>query len=357
MTETEELLDENKLIYISGDTPGISRRVKGEGFIYLDRKEHPVTDEKILARIKKLAIPPAWENVWIADRANAHLQATGIDKAGRKQYRYHPDWCRSRNENKYYRMLEFGKQLPLFRKNIAKDLRRKELDERKVLAISVNMMQKTLIRVGNETYKQLYGSYGLTTLRDKHVKIEGNKLNLSFRGKKGVYHEISLNDKTLAQLVKKCRDIPGQELFQYYTDKGDRKSIDSGKINHYIKEITCCDFTAKDFRTWSGTLETLKQIAAYDYPENLTLRKKVIVSVLDTVAARLGNTRAICKKSYVFPDLLEAYENGEIIPYLKKISADKHPIGEEGLNHDEKVLLAFLKAQRKKRSASRRSAK
>ncbi|HCN83748.1 MAG TPA: DNA topoisomerase I [Sphingobacteriaceae bacterium] len=349
MTETEQLLDENKLVYISGETPGISRQVKGKGFIYITSKNHQVADEKILSRIKKLAIPPAWENVWIAERANAHLQATGIDKAGRKQYRYHPAWCRSRNENKYYHLLEFGKQLPLFRKNIAKDLRRKELDERKVLAISVNMMQKTLIRVGNETYKQLYGSYGLTTLRDKHVKITGNNLKLSFRGKKGIYHEISLNDKNLAKLVKKCRDIPGQELFQYYTDQGDRKSIDSGKINNYIREITCCDFTAKDFRTWSGTLEALKQIAAYDYPENITLRKKVIVTALDTVAAKLGNTRAICKKSYVFPDLLEAYENGEIVPYLKKISAANHSAGEQGLNPDEKVLLTFLKSQRKKR--------
>lgn len=349
MTETEQLLDENKLIYISGDTPGINRQIKGKGYVYFNSKNHPVTDEKTLDRIKKLAIPPAWKNVWIAERANAHLQATGIDKAGRKQYRYHPDWCKSRNENKYYRLLEFGKQLPLFRKNIARDLRRKELDERKVLAISVNMMQKTLIRVGNETYKQLYGSYGLTTLRDKHVKINGNNLKLSFRGKKGIYHEISLNDKNLARLVKKCRDIPGQELFQYYTDQGDRKSIDSGKINSYIKEITCCDFTAKDFRTWSGTLETLKQLSVYNYPENITLRKKAVIAALDTVAAMLGNTRAICKKSYVFPDLLEAYESGEIVPYLKKISSRGQEIGEQGLNQDEKVLLTFLRSKRKKR--------
>jgi DNA topoisomerase-1 len=266
MTETEQLLDENKLIYVSGDTPGISRKVKGKSFIYLTKNGKEIKDEKILNRIKKLAIPPAWQNVWISERANAHLQATGIDAAGRKQYRYHTDWCRSRNENKYYRLLEFGRQLPVFRKNITKDLKRRELDERKVLAISVNVMQKTLIRVGNETYKQLYGSYGLTTLRDKHVKIEGDKLKLSFRGKKGVYHEISLNDRNMARLVKKCRDIPGQELFQYYTDNGERRSIDSGKINHYIREVTCCDFTAKDFRTWAGTLETLQKIAAYDYP-------------------------------------------------------------------------------------------
>jgi DNA topoisomerase-1 len=352
VTETEALLVENKLVYVTGSIPGISRRLTGASFAYFNKKGERIKDEKILERIKKLAIPPAWEDVWIAENANAHLQATGTDQAGRKQYRYHAEWSRSRNENKYYRLLEFGKQLPVFRKNIAKDLKRKELDELKVLAISVNMMQKTLIRIGNETYKQLYGSYGLTTLRDKHVKIEGNNLKLSFRGKKGVYHEISLNDKNLARLVKKCRDIPGQELFQYYTADGERKSIDSGQINQYIRETACCDFTAKDFRTWSGTLETLKQLAVYDYPENINLRKKVILTVLDQVAAKLGNTRAICKKSYVFPDLLEAYENGSILPYLKKISGGDHTMSTKGLDHDEKVLLSFLKAQRRKKTKS-----
>jgi DNA topoisomerase-1 len=352
MTETEELLAENKLIYVSDTVPGISRKAIGDAFAYFDKTGKRINDEKILERIRKLAIPPAWKDVWIADRANAHLQATGTDKAGRKQYRYHSEWSKSRNENKYYRLLEFGKQLPVFRKNIAKDLRRKELDERKVLAISVNMMQKTLIRIGNETYKQLYGSYGLTTLRDKHVKINGNNLKLSFRGKKGVYHEINLNDKNLARLVKKCREIPGQELFQYYTPEGERRSIDSGQINHYIREVACCDFTAKDFRTWSGTLETLRQLAIYDYPENINLRKKIILAVLDQVAAKLGNTRAICKKSYVFPDLLEAYENGNLVPYLKKISPGNHSVSTKGLDHDEKILLSFLKAQRKKKATT-----
>lgn len=349
MTETEALLAENKLVYVNDSTPGISRRSMDGSFVYFDKKGVPVTDENTLSRIKKLAIPPAWENVWIAERANAHLQATGTDQAGRKQYRYHQEWSRSRNENKYYRLLEFGKQLPVFRKNLAKDLRRKVLDERKVLAISVNVMQKTLIRVGNEAYKQLYGSYGLTTLRDKHVKINGNSLKLSFRGKKGVYHEISLNDRNLARLVKKCRDIPGQELFQYYTSDGERRPIDSGQINSYIREVTCCDFTAKDFRTWFGTLETLRQLAVYEYPENITLRKKIIVAVLDQVAAKLGNTRAICKKSYVFPDLLDAYEQGDLAPYLKKISAGERAVAAKGLAHDEKVLLDFLKMQRKKK--------
>lgn len=349
MTDLDYVLEETSLYYLSDSVPGISRISNKDGFAFVDKNGKSIIDEKTLTRIKKLAIPPAWTNVWIAPRPNAHLQATGLDQAGRKQYKYHNDWTSYRNETKYFRLLEFGKKLPEFRKNIQKDLRRRQLDERKVLAISVNMMQKTLIRIGNESYKQLYGSYGLTTLRDKHVKINGSSLKLSFKGKKGIYHEIEVSDRVLARLVKKCKDIPGQELFQYYTSDGDRKSIDSGKVNNYIKEISCCDFTAKDFRTWAGTMHTMKHLAEFEYPENITLRKKIIIEAIDQVAAKLGNTRAICKKSYVFPALLEEYENGSLQPYLKKLSKSTDFTGEKGLNHDEKVLLSFLKAQKKKK--------
>lgn len=349
MTSEQETLEETGLVYASDSNAGISRKKSGENYIYTDKKGNKISDEKTLDRIKKLVLPPAWTNVWIAEKKNAHLQATGVDAAGRKQYKYHNDWARHRNETKYFRLLEFGNKLPEFRRNIVKDMRRKELDERKVLAISVNMMQKTLIRIGNESYKQLYGSYGLTTLRDKHVKINGNNLKLSFKGKKGVLHEINLFDKGLAKLVKKCRDIPGQELFQYYTPDGERKSIDSGKVNNYIREISCCDFTAKDFRTWAGTMHTMKYLAEFEYPNNTTLKKKNIVTAIDQVAAKLGNTRAICKKSYVFPALLEEYESGSLLPYLKKLSKSSDIAGEKGLNHDEKTLLSFLKAQKKKK--------
>lgn len=348
-SDYDDLLNEAGLIYVTDNNPGISRREGKNGFHYFDKTGERITDKKKLERIKKLAIPPAWKNVWISPRVNGHLQATGIDQAGRKQYKYHAEWSRSRNETKYFRLLEFGEKLPDFRKNIIKDLRRKAMDERKVLAISVNMMQKTLIRVGNESYKQLYGSYGLTTLRNKHVKINGSAMKLSFKGKKGIYHEINLTDRSLARLVKKCRDIPGQELFQYYTPDGERKSIDSGKINRYIKEVTCCDFTAKDFRTWSGTLEALRHLASYEYPDNEIKRKKIILMALDSVASKLGNTRAICKKSYVFPALLEAYETGELLPYFKRMTKRGELIADKGLNHDEKVLLKFLKDQRRKK--------
>ncbi len=354
MTELEYVLEETSLNYISDSIAGITRTLTKDGFIYNDKNGKTIGDEKTLARIKKLAIPPAWTSVWIAPKPNAHLQATGIDQAGRKQYKYHSEWISYRNETKYFRLLEFGKKLPEFRKNIQKDLRRKQLDERKVLAISVNMMQKTLIRIGNESYKQLYGSYGLTTLRDKHVKINGSSLKLSFKGKKGIYHEIDISDRVLSRLVKKCKDIPGQELFQYYTPDGDRKSIDSGKVNNYIREVSCCDFTAKDFRTWAGTMHTMKHLAEFEYPDNITLRKKIIVEAIDQVAAKLGNTRAICKKSYVFPALLEEYENGSLQPYLSKLTKATALTGEKGLNHDEKVLLSFLKAQKKKRSVLRK---
>lgn len=353
MSDTEILLDENNLIYVTDSTPGISREVVKDGYRYLNPKGEEITDLRTLERIRKLVLPPAWQNVWIAPKANAHLQATGIDQAGRKQYRYHHDWAQSRNESKFYRLLEFGKKLPEFRRNLRKDLKRREMDERKVLAISVSLMEKTLIRIGNESYKLLYGSYGLSTLRDKHIKINGASMKLSFKGKKGVMHDIDLNDRTLARLVKKCRDIPGQELFQYYTPGGERKSIDSGMINRYIKEVTCCDFTAKDFRTWFGSLEALRIYSQYEHTELESKRKKVTVAMLDEVSSKLGNTRTVCKKYYVFPPLIESYENGTLYPYLKKVKNILPAADDVALNADEKVLLNYLKNERKKKQLSK----
>lgn len=349
MVETPEQIKQSGLIYVTDSQPGIYRRGKPGNFYYVDKEEVRITDENQLQRIKSLVLPPAWTSVWIARSKNAYLQATGIDVAGRKQYRYHPDWTSRRSDQKYFRLLEFGQALPKARKQIAKDLRRKELDETKVLAICLQVMQKTLIRIGNESYKQLYGSYGLSTLRDKHVKINGSRLTLSFVGKKAVRHEVTINDKTLSRLVKKCRDIPGQELFQYYRNGSERCSIDSGKINNYIKAITGSDFTAKDFRTWGGTLEALRQLARCGAVTEGDQRpkKKVIVEVLDCVASKLGNTRAVCKSSYVYPLLLEAFENDQLSNYLKKINTDK-PHTMSAMQNDEKVLMKFLKVAQKK---------
>ncbi|GGE66540.1 DNA topoisomerase-1 [Pedobacter psychrotolerans] len=344
MVQGEDVVKASGLVYVTDAMSGIYRKGKPDKFYYEDKKGNKITEERHLDRIKALVIPPAWQNVWIANKPNAYLQVTGIDAAGRKQYRYHTKWTSRRSEDKYYRLYEFGKVLPEARKQIVKDLKRKELDERKVLAISVDVLQKSLIRVGNENYKQLYGSFGLSTLRDKHVKIEGSKINIDFIGKKGVRQTLVLNDRSLAKLVKKCRDIPGQDLFQYYTDGKEHRGIDSGKINNYIREITQNDFTAKDFRTWGGTLEALRQFAKCSVDVNVELNtKKTVINVLDCVAKKLGNTRAVCKSSYVYPLLITAYENNELVRYMKKMNNNK-TVGKLGLEHDEKVLLSFLKA-------------
>ena len=349
MTGTLEEIKESRLVFATDSQPGIYRKGKPGKFYYVDGNGKPVKDPAQLDRVNALVLPPAWTNVWIAPKRNAHLQATGFDVAGRKQYRYHQEWTSRRSDSKYFRLLEFGKVLPQARKQIARDLKRKEFDERKVLAICLQVMQKTLIRIGNESYRQLYGSYGLSTLKDKHVKINGNGMKLSFVGKKGVRQEIRLNDKTLAKLVKKCRDIPGQDLFQYYTNGSEHRPIDSGRINNYIKEITGNDFTAKDFRTWGGTLEALRQLAICNNAAEQKAKKKVIVAVLDCVAGKLGNTRAVCKSSYVYPLLLEAFENDELNKYLRKVNTDQ-PDTVKALENDEKVLMQFLKAVQKNKS-------
>ncbi|MES2456726.1 MAG: DNA topoisomerase IB [Bacteroidota bacterium] len=355
MVQTLEEIKASKLTYATDSQPGIYRKGKPGKFYYENKDGERVEDEEQLARIKALVIPPAWTAVWIASRKSAYLQVTGLDAAGRKQYKYHPDWTSRRSDSKYFRLLEFGKVLPDARRKIARDLKRKEFDEQKVLAICMQVMLKTLIRVGNASYKQLYGSYGLTTLNDKHVKIDGNHLRLKFTGKKGVQQDVNLNDKTLARLVKQCRDIPGQDLFQYYTADGVHKPIDSGKLNCYIREITGSDFSAKDFRTWGGTLEALRQLAKCYIAEPERPKKKVIVEVLDCVAGKLGNTRAVCKSSYVYPVLLEAFENDELARYLKKINT-KPSVSATAMENDEKVLMKFLKeVQKAKVNGKRKS--
>ncbi len=346
MVSTFDVIDSSHLVFVNPAQPGIYRNGKPGHFYYENKNGNRIENEADLERIKKLVLPPAWTDVWISPKKNGYLQAVGIDAAGRKQYRYHPDWTARRSNNKYFGLLDFGKALPNARKQIAKDLRRKSLDERKVLAICLQVMQKTLIRIGNESYKKMYGSYGLSTLKDNHFKEKNGKSTLSFVGKKGVKQEVELTDRSLAKLIKKCKDIPGQELFQYYTTNKMHRAVDSGMINNYIKEITGSDFTAKDFRTWGGTLEALRQLACFTekYPE--MSKKKVIVEVLDCVASKLGNTRAVCKSSYVYPQLIEAYEKDELSKYFKKINTIK-PNSVTAMQNDEKVLLEFLKKSKR----------
>ncbi len=342
MVSTEEVLNSSHLVYVNPAMPGFYRKGKPGRFYYEDAKGKRLQNEADLTRIKQLVLPPAWTNVWISPKKNGYLQAVGLDVAGRKQYRYHPDWTSRRSDHKYFRLLEFGKALAKARKQVAKDLRRKNLDERKVLAICLRVIEKTLIRIGNESYQKNYGSYGLSTLRDKHFKQQGNQSFLTFVGKKGVNQEVELNDRNLAKLIKKCKDIPGQELFQFYTQGKAHQAVDSGMINNYIREITGGDFTAKDFRTWGGTLEALRQLAHLTrrYPE--MSKQKIIVEMLDCVAGKLGNTRAVCKSAYVYPQLLVAFEEDRLQPYLKQIS-EPGAKDDQAIQNDEKILLRFLK--------------
>ncbi|WP_405513433.1 DNA topoisomerase IB [Spirosoma sp. KNUC1025] len=247
-----------RLVYVNDTIPGISRQLRGDHFIYYDPQGNKLTDPETLERIRRMALPPMWVNVWISPKANSHLQATGVDSKNRKQYRYHEKWNAIRSETKFSRMEAFGEALPLLRTRLMKDLKTATLSREKVIAVALSVMEQTLIRIGNAAYEKEYGSYGLTTLKDRHVKMEGSTIQFSFKGKKGIYHEIPLYDHRLARLVKACRDIPGKELFQYIDQNGDRHAIDSGMVNDYLRETMGDDFSAKDFRTWAGTVNALR---------------------------------------------------------------------------------------------------
>ncbi len=332
------------LIYVHDSEPGIKRIKKGNSFNYLEAEAKPIKDEAHLKRIKGLVIPPAWENVWICVLPNGHLQATGIDVKKRKQYRYHSSWNFLRNHTKYYRLYQFGKALPAIRLQLEKDLSLPGLPVEKVLAAVISLMERTNIRVGNSMYEKLYGSFGLTTLKDKHVKIEGSDLKFSFKGKKGVHHEISLKNKKLSTIVKACREIPGKELFQYYTPEGARKSIDSGMVNDYIKKSCGEEFTAKDFRTWSGTLHAFLAFKDLGFFETATEAKKKVVEALDMVAKHLGNTRTVCKKYYVHPAILSLYESKSLEKYLQELDKIQKDDNKAGLTPEEQIVMKILEA-------------
>jgi DNA topoisomerase-1 len=268
------------LVYVNDKEHGIIRLKKGKGFSYLYKNE-ALKDKQQLERIRKLVLPPAWRDVWICYYENGHLQATGYDTKNRKQYRYHALWNALRNETKYHRLYEFGKALPGLRLKVEQDMQLKELSEKKVLATVISLMERTYIRVGNAEYEKINGSFGLTTLKDKHVRINGNKIHFAFKGKRGISHNITLQNKRLAKAVKDCRDIPGKELFQYYTQSGERKSIDSSLLNNYIKEITGSDFSAKDFRTWAGSLQMLRSLKVLEKADTPSKRKSNIVTALN----------------------------------------------------------------------------
>jgi DNA topoisomerase I len=332
------------LHYVSDSMPGLTRYKRGKYWIYKYHDGTACKDKEILKRIRSLVLPPAWRKVWICPHDNGHLQATGLDMKNRKQYKYHAEWSKVRNQTKYHRMLQFSEMLPKIRQQVESHLNKKDLCKLKVLAIVVKVMERTFIRIGNSEYEKLYGSYGLTTMRDKHVKFSGDKVIFEFKGKKGVFHNIELKNRRLANLVKKCRDIPGQELFQFYDESGHHKSIDSGDVNAYLHSITGLDFTAKDFRTWAGTVNALKAFREVGEHNSQTQAKKNIVRMLDIVSKQLGNTRTVCKKYYVHPAIIEAYETGCLIPYLNELDKIEEE-GKFGLTCEEKLLVKFLKEQ------------
>jgi DNA topoisomerase-1 len=295
------------LHYTNDGRPGIRRVRRRSGFTYLRADGRPVRSKSDLRRIRSLVIPPAWRDVWICPDAAGHLQATGRDARGRKQYRYHRRWRETRDENKYHRLIGFAERLPAIRRRTRADLERRGLPREKVLAAVVQLLEKTLIRVGNDEYARHNHSFGLTTLHDAHVRLSGSRLRFVFRGKSGVEHDVDLWDRRLARIVRACRDIPGHELFQYYGDAGDRRPVGSGDVNGYLKDITACDYTSKDFRTWAGTVLAAELLSGCERAVTATQAKRNIVRVVKAVAGRLGNTEAVCRKSYIHPAILERY--------------------------------------------------
>ncbi len=330
------------LVYTTDAIAGISRKQKNGGWTYVYNGK-TIKDKETLDRIKKLVIPPAWQNVWISPIANSHLLVTGTDAMGRKQYKYHTLWTTLRNQTKFSHLYEFGKALPTIRKQLEKHMALPGLPHEKVMATIIALLQCTCIRIGSNEYEKLYGSFGLTTMKDKHVQINGSEVRFEFKGKKGVYHKINLKSKKLARIVQQCRDIPGKELFQYYDDNGKRKAVDSGMVNSYIKTISGGDFTAKDFRTWAGTLQAIEAFKEKGTVDGITATKKAIVEVLDMVAEKLGNTRAVCKKYYVHPIVIDHYTNNTLHTFLEQKNTAACDDSIE-LSTDEKIMMKILKS-------------
>jgi DNA topoisomerase-1 len=321
--------------------PGIQRIRHGSSFRYIGPDKKVVRNSADLQRIKSLVIPPAWTEVWISPDPRGHLQATGRDARGRKQYRYHPRWREVRDDTKYHRMIAFAQALATIRRRTCEDLARPRLTKEKVLAAVVQLLEKTLIRVGNDEYAKQNHSFGLTTMRDGHVEVNGGRVRFGFRGKSGVEHEIDLNDRRLARIVKACRDIPGYDLFQYYDENGDRQAIGSADVNAYLQEITGKDFTSKDFRTWAGTVLAAQLLRDFERFESDAQAKRNIVQAVESVAKRLGNTKAVCRKCYIHPAVFDAYLDGSMLKTVAQ-RARKAARKIEDLSEGEAAVLGLL---------------
>ena len=343
VTDPEESAEEAGLRYVTDESPGYTRERRGKKFIYFDTNGKEIRDEVRILRLNRLAIPPAYTAVWICPSANGHLQATGRDDRGRKQYRYHERWREVRDENKYEKMVVFAQALPKIRRRINRDLKRRGLPREKVLATVVQLLEKTFIRVGNEEYAKENQSFGLTTLRNRHVEVKGSKLRFRFRGKSGQEHDIDTEDRRVARIIKKLQDLPGQEIFQYLDEKDERRQVTSEEVNQYLREITKEDFTAKDFRTWAGTVMAAMALQAQDAFENKSQAKKNVKAAISAVAKMLGNTPAVCRKCYVHPAVLESYLDGNLIEGLKERTEKMLENSLGDLRSEEAAVLAFLR--------------
>ncbi len=337
------------LRYLTDSQPGLRRIARGEAFTYETAQGERITDPETLARIKSLAVPPAWQNVWIAPKSDAHLQATGRDVRGRKQYRYHPDFRVSRDTNKYGRMLDFARALPRIRRRVSQHLRLPGLPRNKVLAAVIRLLEQTHIRVGNDEYARTNGSFGLTTFRNRHAKVNGSRVRFEFKGKSGIRHAIDIRDPAIARLVRKCQDLPGQQLFTYSDDGETSVPVGSEDVNSYLREVSDDDFTAKDFRTWAGTVMAAVALRTFPPFASETEARRNIVQAIAAVAKMLGNTPAVCRKCYVHPSILEAYLRNQTI------GAEVTPngSGRRAQSPDERAVIALLRVssrQRRRRS-------
>ena len=329
------------LRYTSDRRPGIRRVKNGSGFKYVDSSGKVIRAKADVQRFRSLVIPPAWTDVWICPDARGHLQATGRDARGRKQYRYHPKWREVRDQTKYDRMIGFAQALAAIRRRTTQDLKRAGLPREKVVAAVVQLLEKTLIRVGNDEYAKQNRSFGLTTLRDGHVKVKGSVVQFSFRGKSGVEHEVDLTDRRLARIVRQCRDLPGYDLFQYVDENGDRQTIGSGDVNEYLKGITGEDYTSKDFRTWAGTVLAAQMLKEFEASESDAQAKKNIVAAVESVAMRLGNTKAVCRKCYIHPAIFDAYLDGSMLKTVAQ-RARRAARSADALSEGERSVLGLL---------------
>ena len=343
--EADEVAREAGLVYVNDDDPGIRRLRSGRGFRYVAPNGSTVKDPKELRRIKSLAVPPAWSDVWICPTTRGHIQATGRDARGRKQYRYHPAWRETRDRTKYDRMLAFGEALPAMRRRVREDLARPDLPREKVLATVVRLLDLTNIRVGNTRYAKDNGSFGLTTMRDRHADVSGETIRFEFRGKGGKLHTVDVRDPRVARIVKRCQEIPGQRLFQYIDEDGSRRGVASEDVNVYLREIGGQDLTAKDFRTWSGTVLALRALLPLEAAASEKEARRAVTGAIEAVAEVLGNTVAVCRACYVHPAVIDAYVNGSMANVRLRRVRTKGQAAPDRLRPHEAALLRLLRSQ------------